>query len=59
MLLVSGVTPGGAMDGALAPPIFGISISKTTKISLDIWQKVCLAPQSTPTDKKDQTNFRE
>ena len=32
--------------GALAPPIFEISISKTTKLAPNIWQKVCLAPQS-------------
>ena len=32
--------------GALAPPIFGIPISKTTKLAPNIWQKVCLAPQS-------------
>ena len=30
--------------GALAPPIFEISISKTTKLAPNIWQKVCLAP---------------
>ena len=50
-LLSSWLTPvasqqGGLGAGALAHPIFGISISKRRKLAPRIGQKVCLAPQS-------------